>query len=72
MGNTPGLDLAFEELSQPLCRQIKVRYSSHLLNGNLIHLLDKLQVTLEKSLEAFGNKLQMQHDPILQQEGTSD
>lgn len=31
--------------------------------------LDKLQAVLEKSLEVFGNKLQMQHDPILQQEG---
>ncbi|KAK5199201.1 telomere binding protein [Exophiala xenobiotica] len=29
---------------------------------------DKLQAILEKSLEIFGNKLQMQQDPILQQE----
>ncbi|KAJ9616147.1 telomere binding protein [Knufia peltigerae] len=34
--------------------------------------LDKLEIVLEKSLEAFGNKLQMQHDPILQQEGSVD
>ncbi|KAK6366328.1 telomere binding protein [Exophiala oligosperma] len=33
---------------------------------------DKLEIVLEKSLEAFGNKLQMQHDPILQQEGSVD
>ncbi|KIW20098.1 hypothetical protein PV08_00673 [Exophiala spinifera] len=29
---------------------------------------DKLQAVLEKSLEVFGDKLQMQRDPILQQE----
>ncbi|EXJ88295.1 hypothetical protein A1O1_05225 [Capronia coronata CBS 617.96] len=32
---------------------------------------DKLQEVLEKSLERFGNKIQIQHDPIVQQESTA-
>jgi hypothetical protein len=43
-----------------------------LTGHNLTLLLDKLQAILEKSLEIFGNELQMQQDPILQQEGMSD